>query len=183
VAYAQPDAAFLPAVLLALRRAPFVVVPLAVFALVWWLTGIAGGWLLDHAGQIDAWLIARTGWTRTAGLHIVLKWIVAFVRYGIGLSLAVSLLAALVAHGARAAGRAVWLRRAFGWRQLIVTTVAIVVGIWLPWQAVFWRPASLPPTWLEPAFAAAKLAALFLLFNAAWAVILWTGAREARRFR
>jgi hypothetical protein len=181
IARAQLEATVLPAVGRSARRAPWVVAPLAVIALIWWLTAIAGDWLVGHAGEIDAWIIARTGWTRTAALHIALGWLVAFVRYGIGLSLAVSLFAASVVHGARAVARAAWLRPAFGWRQLAITAVCVLVGVWLPWQAVYWRPTFLPPTWIEPAFAAAKLTVLFLVFNTAWTVILWTAAREARR--
>jgi hypothetical protein len=178
---AQLETRLLPAVGLAVRRAPLVVAPLALFALIWWLTAIAGDWHSGHSGEIDAWIIARTGWTRTTGLHAALEWLLAFVRYGIGLSMAVSLFAASVVHGVRAVGRAVWLRRAFGWRQLLVTAAGVFVGVWLPWQVVYWRPAFLPPTWVEPAFAAAKLAVLFLVFGVAWTVILWTAAREARR--
>jgi hypothetical protein len=181
MARAQLDTRLLPAVGPATRRAPLVVAPLALFAFIWWLTAMAGGWLSSHSGEIDAWIIARTGWTRTAGLHAALGWLLAFVRYGIGLSLAVSLFAAFVVRGVRAVGRAAWLRHGFGWRQLLVTAAGAFVGAWLPWQVVYWRPASLPPTWVEPAFAAAKLAVLFFVFNAAWTAILWTAARQARR--
>jgi hypothetical protein len=181
LARAQLEMRLLPAVGLAARRVPLVVAPLVLFALIFWLTANAGDWLSGHSGEIDAWVIARTGWTRTAGLHAALEWLLAFVRYGIGLSLAVTLFAAVVVRGVRSVGRAVWLQRAFGWRQLLVTAASVFVGVWLPGQVVYWRPTSLPPTWVEPAFAAVKLAVLFLIFNAAWTVVLWTAACEARR--
>jgi len=180
VARAQSEKRLLAAAGRAARRAPLVVLPLAGFAIIFWLTGVAGNWLTGHAGEIDAWIIATTGWTRTAGLHAALGWLLAFVCFGIGISLAVSLFAALVVDGPQAAGRSAWLRRGFGWRQLVVTALAVLVGIWLPWKAVYWRPTSLPPTWVEPAFAAAKLAVLFLIANVAWTVILWTASRSAR---
>ena len=181
VARAQSEKGLLEAAGLAARRAPLVVLPLAGFAIIFWLTGVAGDWLAGRAGEIDAWIIATTGWTRTAWLHATLGWLLAFVCFGVGISLAVSLYAALVVDGPQAAGRTAWLRRGFGWRQLVVTALAVLVGIWLPWKAVYWRPTSLPPTWAEPAFAAAKLAVLFLVANVAWTVVLWTAAREARR--
>jgi hypothetical protein len=181
VARAQSEKELLEAAGLAGRRAPLVVLPLAGFAIIFWLTGVAGNWLTVRTGEIDAWIIATTGWTRTAGLHAALGWLLAFVCFGIGISLAVSLFAALVVDGPQAAGRTAWLRRGFGWRQLVVTALAVLVGIWLPWKAVYWRPTSLPPTWVEPAFAAAKLAVLFLVANVAWTVVLWAAAREAWR--
>jgi len=180
VARAQSEKRLLAAAGRAARRAPLVVLPLAGFAIIFWLTGVAGNWLTGHAGEIDAWIIATTGWTRTAGLHAALGWLLAFVCFGVGISLAVSQFAALVVDGPQAAGRTAWLRRGFGWRQLVVTALAVLVGIWLPWKAAYWRPTSLPPTWVEPAFAAAKLAVLFLIANVAWTVILWTAAREAQ---
>ena len=180
VARAQSEKGLLEAAGLAGLRAPLVVLPLAVFAIFFWLTSIAGNWLAGHTGEIDAWIIATTGWTRTAWLHATLGWLLAFVSFGVGIALVVSLYAALVVDGPQAAGRSAWLRRGFGWRQLVVTALAVLVGIWLPWKAVYWRPTSLPPTWVEPAFAAAKLAVLFLIANVAWTVILWTASRSAR---
>ena len=162
----------------ALRRAWLVVLPLAVIGCVWWLTGAADNWLARHAGQIDAWIIAKTGWTRTAALHTSLAWVVAFIRYGIGTSLAVGLLASLAKRGLRGATSS-WLRRALAWRPLLIIAAVLFVGVWLPWQAVYWRPASLPPTWVQPAFAAVKLGVLYLVGNLAWAVVLRTAARQS----
>lgn len=56
---------------------------------------------------------------------------------------------------------------------------ALFVGIWLPWQAVYWRPASLPPTWAQPVFAALKLLMLFVVANVAWAFILKMASRHS----
>jgi hypothetical protein len=36
--------------------------------------------LTRHAGQIDAWIIAKLGWTTTVGLHTAIAWVVVFVR-------------------------------------------------------------------------------------------------------
>jgi len=161
----------------ALLRAWLGVLPLAVFGCVWWLTGAADDWLARHAGQIDAWIIAKTGWTKTAALHTSLVWVSAFVRYGIGTSLAVALLAALARQGPRGATSS-WLRRGLAWKPLVIITAVLFVGVWLPWQAVSWRPASLPPTWVQPAFATVKLGVLYLVGNLAWAVVLRTAARQ-----
>lgn len=160
-----------------IRRAWLIVLPLALFAAVWWLTGFAVDAHARHSGQIDAWMIAKTGWTRTARLHESLAWLLAFVRYGVGTSLAVALMGALATGGPRGLASR-WIAGGLAWKPLTVTSLALLVGIWLPWQAVYWRPASLPPTWVQPAFAALKLLALYVVANLAWAVVLRTAPRQ-----
>jgi hypothetical protein len=154
-----------------LRRGWLVVFPLAVFGCLWWLTGAASSWLSRHAGEMDAWIIAKTGWTATAGLHAALGWIIAFVRYGVGASLAITWMGQLASRGV-AGLVSNWIRDGIAWTRLLVVSAALLIGIWLPWQAVYWRPASLPATWIEPAFAAIKLLVLFVVANVAWAVVL-----------
>ena len=151
--------------------------PLALFAAVWRLTGEAASWHARGSGQIDAAIIAQTGWTRTARLQESLAWLLAFVRYGVGASLAAALLGALATEGQRGLASR-WIPRGLAWKPLVVTSLALLAGIWLPWQAVYWRPASLPPTWLQPAFAALKLLALYVVGNLAWAVVLRTASRR-----
>ena len=158
-------------------RAWLIAFPIVVFAAIWWVAGSAADWHARHAGEIDAWLIAKAGWTRTAWLHSGLTWLLAFVRYGIGTSLALALLASVSAGSLRGIGAA-WIPRGLAWRHLLVISLALLVGLWLPWQAVYWRPASLPSTWVQPAFAAAKLLVLYVIGNLAWAVALRTAARQ-----
>ena len=159
-------------------RAWLIAFPLVVFAAIWWVTGWAADWHTRYAGQIDAWLIAKTGWTRTAWLHSGLTWFLAFVRYGAGTSLALALLAALAAAGPGGMASR-WPARGLAWRRLIVISLALLAGLWLPWQAVYWRPAVLPSTWVQPAFAAARLLVLYVIGNLAWAVALRTAARQS----
>jgi len=162
----------------ALLRAWLVALPLAVFGCVWWLTGTAQDWLTRHAGEIDAWIIAKLGWTKTGGLHISLAWALAFFRYGVATSLAVALLASLAKQGLRGATSS-WLRRGLAWKPLVIISAVLLGGVWLPWQAVYWRPASLPPTWVQPAFASVKLFVLYVVGNLAWAVVLRTASRQS----
>ena len=161
----------------AVRRAWLVGLPVAIFAAVWWLTDAAAAWHARAAGQIDAAIIAGTGWTRTGWLHAAAAWALALLRWVVGTSLAAALAAALATDGLRGA-RPRWVGRALRWRPLLVTAAAVVMGWWLPLQASYWRPAALPPNWMEPAFAAAKLAVLFAVAQLAWAVILRTAARQ-----
>jgi hypothetical protein len=163
----------------AVRRAWLVVLPLAVFAAAWWLTDAAASWHTRHAGQIDAAVIARTGWTRTGWLHEAAVWTLALLRWVVGTSLAAALAAALATEGLRGA-RPHGVRRGLRWRPLLITAAAVVLGWWGPLRAADWRPTSLPPNWVEPAFAAAKLAVLFAVAQLAWAVVLWAAARGTR---
>jgi hypothetical protein len=163
----------------ALRRAWLIVLPCALFAAIWWLTGAAAGWHGRYAGQVDAAIIARTGWTRTAWLHEAADWLIAAVRWVIGLSLAAALAAALASQGARGLHPR-WVIRGLRWRPLAITAAAAAIGVWLPLQAAYWRPAFLPPSWVEPAFASVKLAVLFAIIQLAWAAVLRTAARISR---
>jgi hypothetical protein len=158
-------------------RAGLVVLPLAVFAVMWWLSGAAADRHARHSGQLDAWMIANTGWTRTAWLHEGLSWLIAFVRYGVGVSLAATLLSALASAGISGVASR-WILKALRWKPLLATTLALLAGIWLPWHVAYWRPDALPPTWVQPAFAGLKLALLFVVGNLAWAIVLRTAARQ-----
>ena len=160
-----------------LRRAWLVVFPLAVFLVFWWVSGAGQDWWGAHAGEIDAWFIASLGWTNTGWVHRTADYILAFIRYGLGVALSVSLLAAIAAVGAGGIGAGWWLRGALGWRYLLVVVAALIAGCALPWYGVYWRPTSLPPTWVQPAFAAVKLFVLFLVGNVAWAFILLKAPR------
>jgi len=164
------------AVRLGLRRWWLIIFPLVVFGCIGLIMGSVQRWLTLNAGQFDAWLMARTGWTRTAGLHASLGWLVAFVRDGVGTSLAVSLLAALASRGPRGLSSD-WVRAGLGWKRIVTVSLALLAGFWLPWQAVYWRPASLPSSWIEPAFAAVKLGVLYFVANVAWALVLRRAAR------
>jgi hypothetical protein len=164
-----------------IRRVPWFVPALLVFVLIWWLGSTADGWYAARATELDAWLLLRAGWTRTAGLHRAAAWVCWFVSYGVGLSLALSLLARTSREGAAAVVRGGWLRQGLAWRQLLIVAGVVLVGIRLPWGAAYWRPKGLPPTWLEPAFVAAKLTVLYLVANAAWAFLLRTVAGGAPR--
>ena len=161
----------------ALRRAWLIVFPLGLVAAVWWATGEAAAWHARHAGQIDAEIIARTGWTRSGWLHTGAGWVIVLARWVAGLALAAALAAAL-ATGGLTGLRPQWVRRGLRPRTLAVTGAAVAAGVWGPWQAAYWRPASLPPNWTQPAFAAVKLVVLFAVAQLAWAVVLRTAARR-----
>ena len=164
----------------AAKRAWLVAFPLVVFAIVWWITGLASGWLDRYWSEVDAWILLKSGWTKAAMLRSACDHALAFVRYGIGASLALALFVGLLRTGVGGLASASWLRRACSWRQLVVIAAALVVGVLLPSHVAYWRwqPKSLSATWFEPAFAAVKLSLMFLVANLAWAFVLRAVARD-----
>jgi hypothetical protein len=159
------------------RRASAALVAAVVFGALWWLTGHALEWHARLSGQMDAAMMARTGSPNTAWLHAGLRWLILFVRWSLGLSLAVSALGALVAEGRAALRRFDWLRQAAAPRRLLVITAWFVVLDLLPWLQVGWRPAHLSLA-VEPWFVGAKLSVIAVVMATGWALILREGSRR-----
>ena len=178
------------------RAVPAFLAALTLFAVVYWLTGRAADWLVAHRGEIDAWLIVHVRIVKSRPLHAALGWLVWFARYPLGLSLALGLLAHLAPGSAasrpssQSPGRPSrnrtsvlsaawsWLRTSLHPLRLALITLSVLGLIWLPWQAVDWRPKALPPTWLEPAFGAVKWLVLYLLANLGWGLVLRTSRQR-----
>jgi len=174
----RPEVTFAQATRRGLARAPALLAAAAVFGIVWWATARADAWLTEHAGEIDAWLIATVELTRTAWVHRAFDVVLFLVRYAAGVSLGVAVLAAVALNGWGALPRAAWLRAGLSRRQLGLVGAAMTLLVFLPLQAAAWRPEALPPNAIEIVFAAVKLGAIFLVANIGWALVLWTGARQ-----
>lgn len=168
-----------------LRNSPSGIVPfllpLGLTVLVWWLVGQGLTWLDARAGEIAAWFIVQFDWSDVSwplsGVHGIaetVRWVV--VPFG-----------ALVWHGqlVRRGMRplvdpAVLTRAASPLRLLTVGAVAILT-IWAPLRyGLYWMPAGLPPSWIEPAVAAAKFAGMAVIAAAGVAVIAALAARPSR---
>ena len=76
-----------------------------------------------------------------------------------------------------------WRRRALGLRALAIATLVFVV-LDRPAAAAHQLAAALPPTWIEPAVAAARLGAVALLWitGAALLVLLAAPSRIGERW-
>lgn len=153
---------------------PAVLAAAVVFGALWWVTGLVLEWHSGIAGQIDAWVIARTGRTDTRPVHFVIFWLTTFVRWSVGLTLASSLLAALATSGPRAATEGGWLRSVLAPSRWLALTFWFVLLVAIPWQLLDWRPARLSQG-LEPWFVAAKFAAIAVSMAAGWALVLRAG--------
>ncbi len=158
------------------RRLPWFLAALAAWASCAWLAGLIDAWHASARGEIDAWLIARFDTPDAPWLHAGLAWGATALRWVLGVSLAVALAATPFASAPRT-----WLARGLHWQPLVVTGVSLLLFVALPWRLVEWRPASLPPTWVEPAFVAAKLAVVYAVATAGWLLVLLAAARRFPR--
>jgi len=158
----RPEAPVLVALRGAFRHASCVAVGALLFFGVWWVTARGAAWHQSYAGQIDAWIIARSGRSETKPLHDAIEWFIWTLRWGLGLTLALSLVADLVASGWPAFGRARWVGQAFHPKRWV--SVALLVGLTqlLPWHYVSWRPARMS-LGIEPWFVGVKLTAIAIL--------------------
>lgn len=145
-----------------------------VFAAIWWAVTRAAAWLDAHGGEIDAWLMVTFGWARTEPLFTATQWLLVFLRAIVGPTLGLALAFAVARLGLRDAWRTRWLRAGLSPRQLALVTLWMLAFVALPWRAVVWRPRGLPPTWMEAMFVTVKLAAMFLLANIGWALVIRT---------
>jgi hypothetical protein len=157
-----------------LRVAPAALLAALLFGAIWWVTGVVFAWHTGVAGQIDAWIIARTGSPNGRPVHFVIFWMTMFVRWSLALTLASTVLASLVTDGLPTVTRVGWLRSALAPTRFLALTFWFVLFVAIPWQLVDWRPArlSLP---LEPWFVAAKLGAIAVAMAVGWALVLRAG--------
>jgi hypothetical protein len=169
------------------RLVPAALAAALLFGVVWWLTGVVFDWHTRIAGQIDAWVIARTGRPNARWIHFTIFWVTLWVRWSIGLTLASSLLAALVTDGAAALRSGARLRAALAPARWLTITFWFVLLVAIPWHLVVWRPARLSLA-VEPWFVGAKLATIAVAMAMGWALVLRVGhgateksATEAQR--
>lgn len=167
----RPEAAPGRAMTRGLRHVGAVVLGVLVFALVWWVTGKGAVWHAQYGGQLDAWIIARTGKSETARLHSAIFWTLWFLRWGLGLTVALSLAAWTVRDGVGALGSAGWLTSALNPIRWLAVTALVGVGIALPWHHVYWRPEKIS-IGAEPFFVTIKLTLIAIVVTVAWALTL-----------
>ena len=105
-----------PSAAAAARGIHWVVLAAVPAVLLWWAIVRADRWVVDHAGEINAWFIARYGWSDISSLFRAEVWVSRWLRWSLIPLIALALAGALLAGGvAGVAGR--W-RRALGLRSL-----------------------------------------------------------------
>lgn len=159
---------------------PWFVLSLVPLALIIWLAGRADAWLMSKSGEISAWFIARFGWADVSwlmnGAHLVLAWL----QWIVGPWLGLTLLAAALDRTRDIPLARRWIARACRWRSLALATLWFLLLLALPWQLALWRPGGLPPTWVEPALAAARLLVVGLAMASGVALIIRAAAAVDR---
>jgi hypothetical protein len=132
-------------------------------ALVWWLVGRGLGWLDARSGEIGAWFIVTFNWSDVRpllrGVHYAGDWL----RMVAAPFAALVWLGETLSRGWRPLMDRSCLRRAFSPTRIALVTMVVALFIIAPlYFGLYWVPASLPPTWIEPAFAVAKAGVLAL---------------------
>jgi hypothetical protein len=179
-AWLTPGTPFRSAVHAGVRGLPALLAALLVWGVAAWAAGRLELWHQAHHGEIDAWLIARAGTTQAAWAHAGIDIAVFVIRWMVGLTLAVAIVHGWLTGGVRGLVRFGWLRRAFSRYQFGLVTLAFVLLIAVPWRAAHWRPAGLPPTWVEALFVGVKLGLLLIVGHVGWMIVLAAGARRVR---
>jgi hypothetical protein len=157
----------------AVRAIPSIIPALLIFVLLWWLTMRGETWIGMRSGPISAWFIAQFGWADVSWLFTAIRYVAIWIRWVLATMLALSLMAGVVAVGARALRQFAWLRRALRPRALLLATLWFGVLIALPWNYVVpWRPAAVPPTSIEVVFIAVKLSLCAIMFAMAVALMI-----------
>jgi hypothetical protein len=173
----RPDRTFRAALARSLRALPAFILALLLWFAISWIVGALELKYENRTGELTAWLIAKFNWTRTNWLHRAIPLLLDALRYVLGVSLAVSLVAVAALDGFGGIFRFRWLLRAFTPGQLVIITIAIAGLIWLPWQYIYWRPAAIPANTAEVLFNVTKLALVGLLAHIGWALVLWAPQR------
>jgi hypothetical protein len=177
----RPDWRWRQALMRSLRVLPAFMVATIVLLAIFWIVAAMELRYEARTGELDAWLIAKFNWTRTAWLHRVITYTFDALRYVLGVSLAVSLVAFAAVEGFAAIFRLRWLRRALSPGQLAIVLLAGAGLFWLPWNYVYWRPAAIPPNTAELLFNGTKLVIVGVLMNLGIALLLWAPQRKPLR--
>ena len=130
---------------------------LALATVVWSVADWVGGRVDGARGAITAELIARFGWADPEVLFRSVAWAMTALQWVVAPVAALGVFSSLTR---RAEGLPVesWIRQGTNWRTLATTAAATGGFAWLWTSLSAWRPAGLPPSWVQIVFVGAKLA-------------------------
>lgn len=146
----------------------------------WFAVGSALDWVSARSGEISAWFVATLDWqdvrSLIRGVEIGGEWLRRIVIP----------FAALVGLGHAIAGAwrptapYAWLPRAAVPVRLLLVTLVAWLTLWMPAAyGLYWMPPGLPPTWIEPAIAAIKLATMAVVGATGMSLIIRLAARSS----
>jgi hypothetical protein len=144
----------------------------------WFIVGRALDGLVARSGEISAWFLATLDWPDVRPL------IRAAALVGEWLRWIVIPFAALMWLGRAIVGRQqpptpyAWRPKVSAATRLLLATAVAAFTLWAPvTYGLYWMPRGLPPTWIEPAIAAAKLAAIAVVGAIGLSLIVGLAAR------
>lgn len=159
------------------RRLPVLLFALVVLGVICGSAGWFERWWMANAGQVDAAAIAAGDVTRTGWLHTAVHWIVVLIQWVLVPAWLAACLAWVAGYETRDVLTLKWLTAGLHWRLVLVTLLAVVLLVWMPWRWVYWRPKAVPVSTVEVAFTILKLVVIYALSQVAWALSLYTAAR------
>jgi hypothetical protein len=162
---------------IAARRVHWSLAAVAIVALAGWGATRWQRWIADHSGEISAWFISTFDWSDATPLLQAATYLGRWVQWVLVPVAMVAAVACGLQQGARAVGSLSWIRAAWHWKPLLIATAAFVVLVALPLRLAFWRPAGLPPNWIEGAVAGLRLSLVAALIAIGAAVMVTIVAR------
>lgn len=138
--------------------------PLLAIGVVWWIVSAAQRWILLRQGEISAWFIATVDWANVTPLFTLVEYAGDWLKLVAVPFIGLTWLASMLRNGFTPLIDRGSLAHATRPLRLFTATAIVILLVWAPSHyALYWMPAGLPPTWVEPAVAAAKLAAIAIL--------------------
>jgi hypothetical protein len=139
-----------------------------------WFAMHAGlDWLGDHAGELSAWAIVQFDVSDITPLLTAVEMIGSWVATVVVGFVMVTCGAAALEDERQPGWLARALRHALHPLRLMVVSAVMVLTVVVPQQSLLYAvPRGLPPTWVQPALAAAKLGLMAILAAAGAALVL-----------
>ena len=156
----------------AVRGLPASVLPVLLVALVWSIVLRGHAWVDAHSGEINAWFIARFGWSDVQWLFTTIAWLAWWLQWVVAPFVALAWWRSLLVGAP--------IREALRPMGVLLATAIVLMLVWMPWtQLVPWRPRSLAPGTMELAFVTAKLGTVALLSAIGWSLVARTASATA----
>jgi hypothetical protein len=140
-------------------------------------------WIARYSGEISAWFIIKFNWANVTPLFRIETYVSRWLRWVLVPAAALTAVASVLLSGTRALASTNWIRAAWRWQTLTVATAAYVFLIDLPWRLATWQPPGLPPTWVQPALAGARLLVVAIAAVLGGAIIVMATAHASASVR
>ncbi len=165
--------------LLGARRAHWLVLAGLGGALLTWAILRGDDWVARHSGEISAWFIATLNWADVTPLFRAEGYLSAWLRWVVIPAGVLTAVASVLRDGGPALVSSRWIRAAWRWQTLAVTTAAFLILIALPWRLAAWQPATPLSTSIEPVLVGLRLSLVAIAMALGAATFVLTTAQAA----